>query len=124
MILVDTSVWVDHLRAGDPALTTQLNAAQVLGHPFVTGEIAMGNLKARDVVLADLQDLPQAIVANDIEVLQFVERAALSGLGLGYIDAHLLASARLTPNSALWTRDKRLAEAAEKLGLTPKPPIR
>ncbi len=77
----------------------------------------MGNLRARDVLLADLQDLPQASSASDIEVLQFIEHHALSGLGLGYIDAHLLASVRLTPDAALWTRDKRLAEAAERLGL-------
>ncbi len=124
MILVDTSVWVDHLRVGDPALVALLNEAQVLGHPLVTGEIAMGNLKARDVILADLQDLPQATVASDGEVLQFIERNALSGLGLGYIDAHLLASIRLTSDAALWTRDKRLAEAAERLDLNARLPNR
>ena len=125
MILADTSVWVDHLRAGDPALVALLNAAQVLAHPLVIGEIAMGNLKHRDVILADLQDLPQAVVATDAEVLQFIERRALAGLGLGYIDACLLAAVQLTPAATLWTRDKRLAEAAERLGATaPIPPLR
>ena len=121
MILVDTSVWIDHLRAGEAALAERLKAGQVLTHPFVIGELALGNLRGRETVLGALQDLPQASVASDREVLHFIERHALFGIGIGYIDAHLLAAVRLTPGSALWTHDKRLAAAAEKLGLVTAP---
>lgn len=117
MILVDTSVWVDHLRAGDDALAALLSSGGVLAHPCVIGEIALGTLRRRKVVLSDLHDLPQAIVATDAEALSFIERRALSGLGIGYVDACLLASTQLTAGSAFWTRDKRLADVAEKLGL-------
>jgi predicted nucleic acid-binding protein len=117
VILVDTSIWVDHLRRGDDALAALLDAAQVLTHPFVIGEIAMGHLRRRAVVLGDLQDLPRAVAATDAEVLHFIERQGLAGLGLGYIDAHLLASVQLTPGASLWTRDKRLGDAARRMGL-------
>jgi predicted nucleic acid-binding protein len=117
VILVDTSVWIDHLRRGDAVLVERLNAGLVFTHPFVIGELALGVLHQRRVVLDLLQGLPQATVASDDEVLAFIERHALAGLGVGYIDAHLLAAARLTPNASLWTRDKRLALAAERLGL-------
>lgn len=117
MILVDTSIWIDHLRQGDPLLTRRLESAQVLAHPFVTGEIALGSLRQRDAVISALSDLPQARVATDEEVLRFIEREQLFGLGLGYVDVHLLAAARLTPGSTLWTRDKRLSEAAARLKL-------
>jgi predicted nucleic acid-binding protein len=89
----------------------------VLGHPFVLGEIALGRLRDPALVLGLLADLPQAIVATDGEVLGFIRRHGLAGLGIGYVDAHLLAAARLTPDARLWTRDRRLAEAAERLGL-------
>ena len=117
MILVDTSVWVHHLRAGDKVLAALLDAGRVLAHPFVIGELALGNLRQRDLVLHALQDLPQASVAANQEVLQFIDRHALSGLGVGYVDAHLLASVRLTAGAAIWTRDKRLQVAADKFGL-------
>lgn len=117
MILVDTSVWVDHLRAGDSALIELLERGTVLGHLFVTGELALGNLRQRDRVLGGLQDLPQANVATDGEILHFIDRHALSGLGIGYVDAHLLAAVRLTAGAALWTRDKRLHDVADRLGL-------
>jgi predicted nucleic acid-binding protein len=117
VILVDTSVWIDHLRRGDAILTALLNETSVLTHPFVIGELAMGNLRQRDTILADLASLPQAVAARDTEVMRFIEQEALFGLGIGYVDAHLLAATRLTPGSALWTRDKRLADAAERLSI-------
>jgi len=117
MILVDTSVWVEHLRRGESALARRLNAGEVLGHPLVIGEIAMGNLRQRETVLGSLRALPRAVVASDDEVMAYVEREALHGLGVGYVDAHLLASTRLSPDARLWTRDWRLAELAARMGL-------
>ncbi len=117
MILVDTSVWIDHLRAGDDALAALLESGRVLVHPFVICELALGNLRQRDLVLGSLRDLPQASVATDRELLHFIERNAIFGLGIGHVDAHLLAATRLTAGAALWTRDKRLLAAADRLGL-------
>jgi predicted nucleic acid-binding protein len=117
MILVDTSVWVDHLQRGDTALADLLNASRVLAHPCVTGELALGSLSQRDMILSALKDLPQACVATDDEVLRFIGHHMLFGIGIGYVDAHLLASVRLTPGAALWTRDKRLLAASIKLGI-------
>lgn len=115
MILVDTSVWVDHLRRGDPQLAALLDSAAVLVHPFIVGEIACGNLAERKVVLELLQDLPAARVAEADEVLTYIERQRLSGKGLGYVDVHLLAAVALTVGASLWTRDKRLRAAAVSL---------
>ena len=117
MILVDTSVWVDHLRANDKALVALLNTGAVLAHPFVIGELALGNLRQREIVLNALSDLPQASVATDMEVLHFIDRHTLFGRGIGYIDAHLLAAAQLTAGAGLWTKDKRLHGVAVELGL-------
>lgn len=117
MILVDTSVWVDHLRSGDPGLMQLLDQGGVLMHPFVIGELACGSRADRQSVLALLSDLPQAVAADETEVLAFVERHRLHGKGIGYIDAHLLASARLSEGAKLWTRDKRLHAAAGEMGL-------
>lgn len=117
MILVDALVWVDHLRAGDDTLSGLLTSGRVLGHPFVTGEIALGNLRQRDVVLRALRQLPQAVVASDAEVLHLINSQALCGRGIGYVDAHLLAAARLTPGASLWTRDMRLHAVATQLAL-------
>lgn len=117
MILVDTSVWVDHLRTGDAELAARLEAGEVLAHPFVIGELALGNLRDRRQVLGALADLPQAAVAADAEVLALIERRPLHGLGIGYVDACLLASALLTPDAQIWTRDARLRDAATRLGL-------
>jgi hypothetical protein len=117
VILVDTSVWVDHLRAGRAALADLLLQGQVVTHPFVLGELSLGNLANREAVLGSLADLTVATVASDAEVLRFIEDARLYGLGIGYVDAHLLASARLTPYVTLWTRDKRLKAAAEAMGV-------
>jgi predicted nucleic acid-binding protein len=116
LILVDTSVWVDHLRVGDAQLADLLERAQVLMHPFVVGEIACGSLGDRGLVLELLQDLPAASVAESDEVLGFIERHELHCKGIGCIDVHLLASVALTENTRLWTRDKRLLMAAEALG--------
>jgi predicted nucleic acid-binding protein len=117
VILVDTSVWIDHLRKGESRLRFLLNSGQVLSHPFVTGELAMGSFRQRDVLLKELRDLPQANVAHEDEVLGLVFARALFGLGIGYIDAHLLAAVRLTPGTSLWTRDRRLLEIATGLNL-------
>lgn len=117
MILVDTSIWIDHLRQGDVELSARLNACQVLAHPFVIGELALGSLKNRDAILAALRGLPQAQIATDEEVMGFISQEELYGLGIGYIDAHLLAAVRLTPDSTLWTRDKRLLSVASRLGI-------
>jgi len=117
MILVDTSVWVDHLRAGDAALGELLNRSRVLMHPFVVGELACGSLRSRSQVLRLLKDLPKAPVASDEEVLFFIERNALMGRGTGYVDAHLLASVTLGGSTWLWTRDQRLRAVADALNL-------
>lgn len=117
MILVDSSVWIDHLRAGDATLVALLETGQVLAHPFVTGELALASFRQRDAIISALQDLPQSLLATDAEVLTFIDRNALFGLGIGYVDAHLLATTRLTPDAMLWTRDKRLRDAAGRLGM-------
>ena len=117
MILVDTSVWIDHLREGAPALTTALEEGSVLMHPFVLGELACGNLKNRREVLRLLGDLPGAPMATDAEARAYIERRALMGRGIGYLDIHLLASVALAGSARLWTRDRRLAEVAAELKL-------
>ena len=115
MILVDTSVWVDHFRRGDEKLVSLLEDRQVLGHPWVTGELALGSASRRDELTRLLGDLPQAPVATDVEVLSMIDRRQLGGRGIGYVDAHLLASAMLAVGAQLWTRDKRLLPVARNL---------
>jgi len=117
VILVDTSVWVDHLRSGDPGLVRLLQDGRVLAHPWVTGELALGHLARRAEILALLHNLPPATVATDVEVLSLIDNRRLFGLDIGYVDAHLLAATMLTPDARLWTRDKRLAAVAEDQGL-------
>jgi predicted nucleic acid-binding protein len=117
VILVDTSVWVDHLRSADAALARSLEVGEVCMHPFVLGEIACGNLRNRREVLDLLARLPAAPVATDVETLEFIERRQLMGRGIGHVDVHLLASAALAGTTRLWTRDRRLAETARELGL-------
>ncbi len=117
MILVDTSVWIDHLRERDLLLETLLRANRVAAHAFVIGELSLGNLRQRGAVLQALQNLPQTVLASHGEVLRMIDLHALFGAGLGYIDAHLLASARLTQGAALWTRDRRLCDAAGRLAV-------
>ncbi len=117
MILVDTSVWVDHLRAGEPALAHLLDHGLVLVHPWVTGELALGHLSQRQDILGLLTGLPSAEIATDAEVLGLIEAEQLYGLGVGYVDAQLLAATRLTADARLWTADKRLAVVARRLRL-------
>ena len=116
MILVDTSVWVDHLRHGNPVLQTLLRHDRVVCHPFIIGELACGNLRHRTHILDSLQTLSQAAVVVPEEVLQFIDRNGLMGQGLGYVDVHLLAAARLS-RTWLWTLDRKLHQAACRQGL-------
>jgi predicted nucleic acid-binding protein len=117
MVLVDTSVWIDHLRSNEPELVKLLESNWVLGHPFIRGELALGNLSKRSIILKALDNLPQAPAAFHDEINVFIENHALFGLGIGFIDAHLLASTRLAVNAKLWTRDKRLLATASKFDL-------
>jgi predicted nucleic acid-binding protein len=117
VILVDTSIWVDHLRSGSATLARLLGIGGVLGHPWVTGELALGGLRHRAEVIGLLLALPQATQARDDEVLQLIEREALHGTGIGYVDAQLLAATMLTPGATLWTGDRHLAALAARLGL-------
>ena len=117
MVLVDTSVWVSHLRDGNVGLEDLLNDGEVVCHQFIIGELACGNLKNRNEILTYLQSLPMTILAEDQEVLRFIEDHRLMGKGLGYIDVHLIASAVLT-NVLLWTLDKTLDKFTEKLGIS------
>ena len=116
MILVDTSVWIDHLHAADRSLAAHLLEGRVACHPFVIGELAVGSLRSRAEILGLLGALPAAPIVSHGEVLMFIEARALMGLGLGWIDVHLLASARLA-GYALWTKDRRLARIASRLGV-------
>jgi predicted nucleic acid-binding protein len=117
VILLDTSIWIDHLRHSDAHAVTTLQSGLVLSHPFVIGELACGNLKSRANLLGLLATLPKARVAQEEEVLYFIERHKLMGRGVGYIDVHLLAATALTEGTQLWTRDKRLAALAHELEL-------
>ena len=116
MILVDTSVWVDHLSRGDGSLEAALEAANVLTHPFVIGELALGRIRNRREILHLLGQLSKALEASHGEALALVEKRSLAGRGIGYVDLHLLASAVLS-GVPLWTRDRRLADVAEELGV-------
>jgi predicted nucleic acid-binding protein len=117
VILVDTSVWIDHFRRGSQDLVAALEREEVATHPFVIGEIACGHLKDRAEVLHLLGTLPAAPVATDEEVLVFIEERKLMGRGIGYIDVHLLASAALGDDLRLWTIDTRLSVIARRLKL-------
>jgi predicted nucleic acid-binding protein len=115
--LVDTGIWIGHFRHGDGRLRSLLGASLVLGHAFVIGELACGTLPDRANLLRLLRELPQAVVAEPDEVLGFIDRHGLAGAGIGYVDAHLLASVALTPGARLWSGDRRLAAVAGRLGL-------
>ena len=117
MILVDTSVWIDHLRKSDRQLQERLGGFEVLCHPLVVGELACVRLARRLRVLTALADLPKAREASHAEVLLLIERHGLDGLGLGYIDVQLLASVLITPGARLWTRDRALDQVARNLGV-------
>lgn len=116
MLLVDTSVWIDHLRRGDAELAERLEEGEVMTHRLVVEELACGSMSRRQEILALLGTLPRVAEAEHAEFLYFVEKHALHGTGLGAVDAHLLASAKLA-RAKLWTRDASLAKAAEKLGV-------
>lgn len=119
MILVDTSVWIDHINASEPVLVGLLAAERVLAHPYVIGEISLGSLRDREVVLGALLDLPRAPVATPEETFYLIEREGLFNRGIGYVGTSLLASARLQPGVTIWTRDKRLKKVADELDLSP-----
>ena len=114
MVLVDTSLWVDHLREGNARLEAELNEGTVVCHPFIVGEIACGTIRNRKEILSLMQSLPMAETVEQNEVLQFIEHNKLAGKGLSYVDIHLLASAVLT-RVPLWTLDKKLKQASVKL---------
>lgn len=120
MVLVDTSVWVNHLRYGEPDLERLLNDGEVMCHPLVIGELACGSIRNRTEILSLLQIIPSATEATHDEALQFIERNHLMGKGLGHIDVHICASAILT-GVPMWTYDRRLNETNEGLGIGYKP---
>ena len=117
MILADTSIWIDYLRQGEPSLVEQLNQQQILMHGMVLGELAIGKFKNRQLLLDRWQALPFIPSATDSQVLQFLETHQLMGLGVGWIDLHLLTATALTDGVKFWTRDKRLRMIAETLNL-------
>lgn len=115
MILVDRSVWIGHLRSTDEQLMRLLESGQVLTHPSIIGELAVGHLADRTVFLTWLGSLQASLVASHEETLAVIENNFLFGRGIGYLDAEILASVRLTTGSRLWTKDRRLLEAARDL---------
>nr|VFJ65454.1 MAG: hypothetical protein BECKDK2373B_GA0170837_11504 [Candidatus Kentron sp. DK] len=118
MILVDTSIWVDHLRRTNEKLSALLGNDAVLIHPFVIGELACGSLHHRQRVLSGLHEIPLTAVVSNRDVMGFIERNALFGLGIVWIDVHLLAATARTESCQLWTRDKRLRLQAERLNIS------
>jgi predicted nucleic acid-binding protein len=121
VILVDTSVWIDHLCAGNPDLGRLLDDNAVLAHRWITGELALGNLHDRAGIIGLLDGLPQAIVADDDEVMRLIDLEPLHGSGIGYVDAQLFASTKLTAETRLWTNDKRLKQVTARLGVDFEP---
>jgi len=121
MVLIDTSVWVDHLRVRDETVLRLLLNEEALMHPFVAGEVALGTLRNRKGILQMFGELPQAKIASPDEVLRLIDQKQLFGVGIGYVDVHLLASVRLTQHGRLWTRDKRLGIAARQMGVALAP---
>ena len=117
MVLVDTSVWIDHLRSDDEQLSHLLEQGQVHMHPMILGELACGNLQNRPHLLGLWERLPFAVEATHTEALHCLEKNRLMGRGIGYIDLHLLASVLLSPDTVLWTRDHRLQQIASDLGV-------
>ncbi|SEB26371.1 type II toxin-antitoxin system VapC family toxin [Variovorax sp. YR216] len=117
MILVDTSVWIDHLARGDAELQRLLEDGEVLMHPYIVAEIALGSLNQRKQTVDALQALPEIPLASHGEVMAFLDNERLFGMGIGYVDLHLLAATRLAVDCRLWTRDRRLLQVAFKLDL-------
>lgn len=121
MILVDTSVWIDHLHKTDARLSELLGSARVVTHPFVVGELALGSIRRRSTVLEDFERLPRAVEARHADVRALLDERKLHGRGLTLVDAHLLGSALITAGCTLWTRDRQLAAAAAELGICATP---
>jgi len=121
LILVDTAIWIDHLRDDDAHLVGLLDRGQVLAHPWVTGELALGGIRSRAEILRLLDDLPQAPVASAAEIRELIEQHELFGLGIGFVDTQLLAATMLTAEAELWTRDRRLEAAARRFGRAHSP---
>ena len=117
MILADTSVWVDHFRKRDAALYQQLQRNNISIHPFIVAELVLGNVPDRQNAIAWLDRLPIVKVAQLNEVRRMIEAHSLFRRGIGFVDAHLIASTLITPQTLLWSRDKRLRDVAETLGL-------
>jgi predicted nucleic acid-binding protein len=117
LILADTSVWIDHLRSGDKELRKHLNQGEIVMHPFVIAELALGSLQHRANTLSLLDLLPQMRMAQLSEVRHTIEARHLYNRGIGLIDAHLIASVFINPPALLWTRDKQLRKVAESLGI-------
>ena len=121
MVLIDTVVWIDHLQSNDEHLSMLLENEQIVMHPMVIGELAMGNLANRQRTLEDFAKLPEISVATHEEVLFFIERHRLMGTGISYVDANLLASVIAYGDTKLWSRDRRLNEAAAMFDVVHKP---
>jgi predicted nucleic acid-binding protein len=117
LILVDTSVWIDHFRQPDASLASLIVEGRAIVHPFVTGELAVGHLRHWDETIAALRAMLQAKVASEAEFIAFAKAERLPATGLGFVDLHLLASCRITPGTLLWSRDKRLVGHASRLNL-------
>ena len=116
-VLIDTAIWIDHLRSADAKLIALLGQARVVTHDHVIGELAMGSIRDRHLVLESLLDLPRAPLAEEAEVRSFIEARRVFARGIGYSDAHILASILIHGSLLLWTRDRRLAEIAGELGV-------
>jgi predicted nucleic acid-binding protein len=121
LIIVDTGIWVDHLKVADRHLATLAERLEALVHPHVLAELALGSLSNRARLLERMAGMPQPPVARHAHVMQIIEAEQLFSTGIGYVDAHLLASARLLPGSRVWTRDGRLHAQAERLGIAYAP---
>ncbi len=117
MILADTMIWIHHFRSADPVLQARLRANEVSTHPLIVAELALGSIPDRLRTLAELEMLPQVVMAQLSEVRHMVEVHGLHAKGIGVVDAHVLASTLMTPRTELWTRDKRLRSIAEGLGV-------
>jgi predicted nucleic acid-binding protein len=124
VILADTSIWIDHFRYGDAELRKVIDEDRLLCHPFIVGELALGSLRERDAVLAFLAAQREVTIATHSEVITTIDRYSIFSMGIGYTDAHLLTSTLLDRRSSLWTRDKRLVAAAQKVGATLHLPVR
>ena len=121
MVLVDTSAWIDHLRKPDLAIESVIRAGELYTHDFVIAELALGSLPNRHQLLGDLRRFPRLAIEAVEEILAFVDAMALPATGIGFVDATLLSAAAKTQNVRIWTRDKRLAAQAERLGLNYEP---